>query len=624
LNSALIPTVTHARDAGFLAEGVTVVPARLHLVVCLVESEAIAELEEVRQDVEGFDIRAFNKFSRDTRRIQLSTLPHRKLSHPTRCHTVNLEALARRCVPGDGKSDSKVNLVFHCEGVLHGVVYWYEADMGMDGASKVSMGPGDEASLNPVSPAACHAAGHVSSTGEIVSIASPSTPSAMTRSLSEDRLLERDGLDLGNKTWQMVWLYGLGNPFVHAHMGRPLALSVGVGSDGTLDLSILPPPIPPIYITGFGFYMPSPPAHSERTASGGGREVRAYDVGGGRGGGREVPLPLQKGGGGNGEEEDQEEEEEDPFTQCKGIPLYHFSMINDLDRARAYALALQGQMRVQRQALDPRELCVLDMGCGSGLLAMLAARAGARTVYACDKAPGMASCAAQVVQDNLLHHSIKVIPKLSTNMTVGPGPDHDMEERANVLVSETFGDDPFSESFLPSLAHAREHLLTHDAHVIPYGLDLYAVPFESMDLMRLNCVANTPVLGFDMKAWDLFARPRWSCRLEDHSVLELAQPYLALSLDWGDSSVRVAQSGQDTTSVRVKRSGVVHGVAAWYTLRLDKESKACISTAPGIKGRHWRQAVFFFEEADRREVAAGDSLSLTASYLRDRLVFKLE
>ena len=53
LNSALIPTVTHARDAGFLAEGVTVIPARLHLVVCLVESEALAELEEVRHAVLG-------------------------------------------------------------------------------------------------------------------------------------------------------------------------------------------------------------------------------------------------------------------------------------------------------------------------------------------------------------------------------------------------------------------------------------------------------------------------------------------------------------------------------------------------------------------------------------------
>ena len=41
----------------------------------------------------------------------------------------------------------------------------------------------------------------------------------------------------------------------------------------------------------------------------------------------------------------------------------------------------------------------------------------------------------------------------------------------------------------------------------------------------------------------------------------------------------------------LSHAGVVHGVAAWYTLRLHKETKASISTAPGIKGRHWRQVL---------------------------------
>jgi len=113
---------------------------------------------------------------------------------------------------------------------------------------------------------------------------------------------------------------------------------------------------------------------------------------------------------------------------------------------------------------------------------MLAARAGASKVYACDKAPGMAACASRVVAANRLHHNITIIPKLSTCMTVAREGDDmsqddmsqrgDMSERATLLVSETFGDDPFSESFLPSLAHAREHLLSATAAVIPYGLEV--------------------------------------------------------------------------------------------------------------------------------------------------------
>ena len=340
LNSPLIPSVTHARDAGFLAQGVTVVPARVHLVVCLVESEALAELEEVRQDVEGLDIRAFNKFSRDTRRIQLSTLPHRKLSQPTRCHSVDLEALARG-EGGDGKSDANLNLVFNCEGTLHGVVYWYEVDMDASAASSVSMGPADQESRCPVPPSPCHP-------GEMEAMDSPLGRPGMTRSLSEDHLLERQGQGEGNKTWQMVWLYARGNPFIHGHMGRGIALSVGVAADGSLHLSILPPPIPRIYVTGLGFYVPSAPARASEPAlpshasdpalpshaSPASDPTLPSHASPAPAASPPPPTPqppgaLQEHGDHQVEESLQEpdpEEEEDPFTQCKGIPLYHFSV----------------------------------------------------------------------------------------------------------------------------------------------------------------------------------------------------------------------------------------------------------------------------------------------------------
>ncbi len=146
LNSNLIPTITHARDRGFLAKGVKVIPARVHLVVCLVESETISEMEEVRQSVEGCDISEFNKFSRDRRRIQLSSLPHRKLSQPARCLVVDLQKIARgeqgSSEEGSGGSASgrsggtsagpsgnKVNLMFQTQGTLHALVYWYEIEM---------------------------------------------------------------------------------------------------------------------------------------------------------------------------------------------------------------------------------------------------------------------------------------------------------------------------------------------------------------------------------------------------------------------------------------------------------------------------------------------------------------
>ena len=43
---------------------------------------------------------------------------------------------------------------------------------------------------------------------------------------------------------------------------------------------------------------------------------------------------------------------------------------------------------------------VLDIGCGAGLTAMLAARAGARHVYTCEQQPLIAQAAERVIDAN--------------------------------------------------------------------------------------------------------------------------------------------------------------------------------------------------------------------------------
>ena len=286
-------------------------------------------------------------------------------------------------------------------------------------------------------------------------------------------------------------------------------------------------------------------------------------------------------------------------------------------------------------------LTVLDLGCGSGLLALLAARAGAAEVYGCDKAPGMAACAAQVVADNGLGERVYIIPKLSTAMTVveegqgsggggggrGGGGGGDLPRRADVLVSETFGDDPFSESFLPSLAHARAHLLRPHAPVIPYALAVHAVVVESEELVALNFI-TAPVCGFDLRPWDIFARPRWSCRLLDHQTTALTQPFQALALDWSVADAPVPLAACQRVCAEVTAAGRAHAVVAWYTLFLDKESGAELTTAPSSPalhtGRHWRQAVFFLPKDEQTMKQAGETIQVEARLVRDRLVFSVQ
>jgi hypothetical protein len=149
---------------------------------------------------------------------------------------------------------------------------------------------------------------------------------------------------------------------------------------------------------------------------------------------------------------------------------------------------------------------------------------------------------------------------------------------------------------------------------------------ESEEIRQLNSVGSEPVGGCDMGAWDVFSRSRWSCRLRDHSFSALSNPFHAMSLDWSDATAAVPLSGAATTCVPITSHGRLDCIVAWYTLLLDKESGACVSTAPtaaAMRGRHWRQAVFLLPEEERRLVSPPESLAISASYLRDRLVFHI-
>jgi predicted RNA methylase len=75
-----------------------------------------------------------------------------------------------------------------------------------------------------------------------------------------------------------------------------------------------------------------------------------------------------------------------------GVPGFHRSMLADAPRNDFYAQAIRATVR-------PGDV-VLDIGTGSGLLAMLAAQAGAARVVACEANPALAATAREIVRRN--------------------------------------------------------------------------------------------------------------------------------------------------------------------------------------------------------------------------------
>ena len=102
-------------------------------------------------------------------------------------------------------------------------------------------------------------------------------------------------------------------------------------------------------------------------------------------------------------------------------------MLNDTTRNDAFERAIQAAV-----AREGRHARILDIGAGSGLLSMMAARAGAANIVACERVPIIAEAAERIVALNGLDRAIRVISKASNDLAVGK----DLEGPADILVSE--------------------------------------------------------------------------------------------------------------------------------------------------------------------------------------------
>lgn len=86
--------------------------------------------------------------------------------------------------------------------------------------------------------------------------------------------------------------------------------------------------------------------------------------------------------------------------------------------------------------MNKDEVLLLLSGTGTGLLSIMAARCGADSIVACEAFEPMAECCLKILARNGVADKITVIPKRSTEITVGE--DGDMKEKANILVTEVF------------------------------------------------------------------------------------------------------------------------------------------------------------------------------------------
>lgn len=282
-------------------------------------------------------------------------------------------------------------------------------------------------------------------------------------------------------------------------------------------------------------------------------------------------------------------------TQEK-VPSWHFTMLADQERNDAYQKAIEKAVQ--------KDDVVLDIGTGSGLLSMMAAKAGAKKVVACEMNPILAKAAKEIVDLNGFAETIDVFAKKSNELNVGT----EMLQKATVLVSEILDASVIGEGVLPSLRHAKANLLTENVKIIPAQANVFAQLIEVPAMSRITPLRN--INGFDLSPFNRFRREDKfqvvQLQTLEHQYLSDVFPVINYDFYKLPAAIQESQPQEKIFDIKVEQDGELQGVSLWFDLHLDDE--IMVSSRPGGELVHWGQALFCFENP--KTVQKGETIQL--------------
>jgi type II protein arginine methyltransferase len=273
-----------------------------------------------------------------------------------------------------------------------------------------------------------------------------------------------------------------------------------------------------------------------------------------------------------------------------------FQHRKDHARNAAYDAAL-------RRAVTPASR-VLEIGTGTGLLAMMAARAGAAAVVTCEVVPAIAEKAVEIVARNGYANRIRVIAKPSDRLDA----EADMGGRADILVSEIVSNNFLSEGVLPAHERAVRDLLKPGARVMPArGKVRVALAHDSGETRSLAQIA-----GFDLSANEL-AQPIRRIIVGDGQLALRSDPADLFVFDL--ASARYCAPAQASVACR-STGGDVNGIAQWIALELDEATH--YENRPGVAVKSNWAAVFHAFQHSIHTVP-GQELRIYGAHDREQL-----
>lgn len=293
----------------------------------------------------------------------------------------------------------------------------------------------------------------------------------------------------------------------------------------------------------------------------------------------------------------------DTESNSFGAALIHILMLNDKERTECFIEAI-------KETVKENDV-VVDLGTGTGILAVAAARAGASRVYAIE-AGEMADVAQAVFEANGVAEKITLIRGWSTQI--------ELPEKADVIVSETIGNDVFAERILQTMKDARNRFLKKGARFIPSKVTSYTLPVT----IPSNIMIDRAITKEQIDNWRVWYGVDFSPLSEmiDYSTSPLLYINSQKAVSWEilGEPVKLADIDfqlfdetiiEQTVSVKATQNGFLNGLLMFFELKLGSKS---LTTHPrfAAQSNHWLNPVWLFENA--RAVQTDDVFTIQYKY----------